>query len=245
MKHNKSISAALLALWIGALSPYNCLAKPDASVKSKAIRLENKNPGKEVLILPYAFPSDSMGATGGVGGLAKGYGQEQLIIGATVFGSADDARGIMAGMWDYRLPWTDRFYFSSVGAISHYPRQHAYTEVPRRPDGLIPPQVGTNNSNKNNFAEDEGSDNWYDLRLEYVLPIGSMQSTSIANYSLKNGILESGATGGGTWNPLTSGVSILLLGQSGRYQSYETDTVTYDGDTFPFQFNYSFRGKWM
>lgn len=236
---NHQIFAVTLLVWLSSvvlISP--CLAKPDASVKSSVIRSENPNSGKEQLILPYAFPSDSMGTTVGIGGMIKGYHQEQLVIGGTVFGSVDDAKGFAVGMWDYRLPLVKRFYFSALGSMAYYPRQRAYTEVPRRPDGSIPAEAGTNDSAEENYAQDNGDDNWYDLSLEYVLPIGSMKSNSIAEYHLENGILQSGATGGEVWNPLESGVSVLLLGQSGRYQSYQTDSITYDGDTFPFQFAY-------
>ncbi len=83
-------------------------ARPDASVKFSVIRQENPNMAKETLILPYAFPSETMGTTFGVGGLAKGYHQDQLLFGGTIFGSVDDAKGIIGGMWDYRLPWTQR-----------------------------------------------------------------------------------------------------------------------------------------
>jgi len=237
MKKSEMVVVLLAVCFLGA-GVTTCLAKPDASVKSKVIRLGTQNPGKEQLILPYAFPSESMGTTGGVGGMTKGYGQDQLILGATVYGSVDDAWGVILGAWDYRLPMTERFYFTGIGSISHFPRQRAYTEVPRRPDGSIPPEAGTNNSNEDNYIEDEGDSNWYELRFEYVLPIGSMESSSIAEYNLKDGILQSGATGGDVWNPLTSGVSIFLVGQSGTYQNYETDTVTLSGDTFPFEFAY-------
>ncbi len=68
--------------------------------------------------------------------------------------------------------------------------------------------------------------------------MGSMANNSMAEYKLKNGILQSGATGGESWNPLESGISVLLLGQKSRYQIYNTDDFTYDRDTFPFQFGY-------
>ncbi len=213
-------------------------ARPDASAKFSVIRKENPNTAKETLILPYAFPSDTMGTTFGVGGLAKGYLQDQLLFGGTVFGSVDDAVGILGGMWDYRLPWTERFFFTAFGALSHYPRQRAYTEVPRRADGSRPPPAGSNNSDEDNYIEDEGDDNWIDLKLEYVLPIGSMKQSGMAEYHLQNGLLKSGATGGQSWNPLESGISVLLLGQKSRYQNYQTDTVTYSGDMFPFQIGY-------
>lgn len=213
-------------------------ARPNASAKFSVIRKENPNMAQETLILPYAFPSDTMGTTFGVGGLAKGYFQDQLLFGGTVFGSVDDAVGIIGGMWDYRLPWTERFFFTAFGAFSHFPRQRAYTEVPRRADGSIPPPAGSNNSDEDDYIEDEGDDNWLDLKLEYVLPIGSMKQSGIAEYHLQNGLLKSGATGGQSWNPMESGISVLLLGQKSRYQNYQTDTVTYSGDMFPFQIGY-------
>ena len=88
-----------------------CQARSEATVKSSTIRVENPKGEKEFLIIPYAFPSDSMGTTGGIGAMTKGYGQEQLLFGVTVFGSDDGATGIIAGLWDYKLPWVERFYF--------------------------------------------------------------------------------------------------------------------------------------
>jgi len=213
-------------------------AKPDATTKFSVIREENPREQKETLILPYAFSSESMGTTIGVGGLAKGFLQDQVLVGGTAYGSLDDAGGIIGGVWDYRLPWTDRLFLTAFGSYAYYPKQRAYAEAPRRPSGSPPPPAGTNNSGKDNYIEDRGHDNWLELKLEYVLPLGSMKTRAMADYYLKNGILQSGSTGGRIWNPLESGVSILLLGQTSRYQSYMTETMTYSGDTFPYQLGY-------
>lgn len=215
-----------------------CWSKPDASPKFSVIREENPKPGKEKLIIPYAFSSESMGTTGGLAGMVKGYHQEQLLFAGSVFGSADDAKGFVAGMWDYRLPWTERFYFTVLGSMAQYPRQRAYTEVPRRPADSTPTPAGTNDSDKDNYIEDNGDDNWIDLKLEYVLPIGSMKDIGMGEYHLAGGILKSGATGGDIWNPMDSGISILMVGQRSRYQSYLLDDFVYDGDTFPFRAGY-------
>lgn len=232
-----SVSSLLTILLIVTLSASGW-TRPDASTKYSVIRTENPQKGKEQLLLPYAFPSDSMGTTFGVGGFIKGYHQEQMMLAGTVFGSADEAYGFLGGLWDYQIPFLERLYFSVYGAVAHYPRQRAYSEVPRRPSGDPPPQAGTNNSDENNYVEDEGDDNWYDLKFEYVLPIGSRKQSGTAEYRVENGILTSGASGGESWNPLDSGISVLLLGQKTRYQSYETDTYTYSGDTFPFRVAY-------
>lgn len=72
--------------------------KPDASVKFSVVREENPKEAWETLTLPYAFPSESMGTTIGVGGMAKGYSQDQILLVGTVFSSFDDSLGFVAGM---------------------------------------------------------------------------------------------------------------------------------------------------
>ncbi len=237
MKTNYHI-AILMLLAAGFILPSVSEARPTASAKYSTIREENPNPGKEWLILPYAFPSESMGTTFGAGGFARGYLQDQLIFAGTAFGSVDDAKGGILGMWDYLLPFSNRLYFSAYGMISYFPRNRAYTEVPRLSSSFDPTVAGSNGSDEDDYIEDDGNDNWYELKLEYVLPIGSMKNTHKGRYKLRKGILQSGATGGETWNPLETGISVLLLGQSGRYQDFRTDTVTYSGDSYPWEIGY-------
>ena len=76
-------------------------ARPRASVKTVLNREENPRPdAKNVLVLPYVFSTEDMGFTMGVGGGAKGFGQEQLLFaaaqGQTVRGYAFGA-GLQAG----------------------------------------------------------------------------------------------------------------------------------------------------
>lgn len=223
--------SVVLSFFFVSLS--QCFALPDAGVKYSIIRQENPIEGKEVLVLPYAFPSDSMGTTGGIGGMTKGYGQKQLLFGATAFASKDGAGGGIAGIWDYKLSWFDRLYVSAVLSAGHYPRQRAYTQLNRTGNET---EAGGNDSNKNDYIENQGLDNWFELKLEYVLPIGSMKDKSIAEYHLKDGILTSGATGGSFWNPFETGVTVLMFKQFNRYQSYNTSNGTIEGTTHPVKF---------
>jgi len=214
------------------------LAKPATSVKTSIVRSENPKESKETLILPYAFSSDSMGTTIGLGGLAKGYGQDQLLIAGTVFGSFDDAQGFILGMWDLQVPYTNRLFFTAYGSYGDYPRQKAYASPGRIPssNGSI---AGSNDSDKDDFIETSGDDNWSELKLEYVLPLGSMRHVARGVYHLKNGIMEKGATGGDTWNPLETGVSVISLGQSNRFQNYDSEeNDSLFGEVHPFQISY-------
>ena len=71
--------------------------------------------------MPYAFSSKSMGFTLGIGGRTKGYGQEQMLLGVTAFGSFDETVALFPGMWDYRPSFAKRFFFSAQGMAGHSP----------------------------------------------------------------------------------------------------------------------------
>ncbi len=198
----------------------NADARPRTSIKNTSTRAENPKQSKSTLIIPYGFSSESMGVTLGVGGMMKGYGQDQLLLASTAFGSFDEAVGLFLGMWDYRPPVVNRLFFSAQGMIGHYPTQRAYSAPYFEPDSVRP---GSNGSGKDQYLEESGYDNWSDFKLEYVLPLGSAKHSSMIEYKLKDGLLQSPPVGGETWNPLESGVTTLMLRQFNRYRSFEAD----------------------
>jgi len=207
-------------------------ARPPASVKYSTTRAENPRGVKNSLVIPYAFSSDSMGFTVGVGGGMRGYGQEQLLVAGTGWGSLDGGGGGILGLWDYRVPWFQRLFLSAFGSVGYFPNQRAYANAPR-PPGM--PHSGSNDSDENDFVEDSGWDNQTDFRLEYVLPLGSGRNQAMAAYQLKGGLLTAGASGGGSWNPLSSGVSVVVLRQFNRYQSFDTEFGKKDYTVHPLQ----------
>ncbi len=204
-------------------------AKTRANMKFSVTRSESPKGVRERVMVPYAFPSDSMGTTFGVGAMAKGYWQDQLLFAGTVLGSSDSAGVGILGVWDYRLPWSERLFFSAVGSVGYYPRQRAYVGLSDS-SGARP---GDNNSDKDHYIEDSGHDNWVELKLEYIFPLGSMKNSGLASYQLTDGLLTSGASGGETWNPLSSGATILLLRQFNRFQDYELDNGDINGTIHP------------
>lgn len=213
-------------------------ARPNTSVKNTLLREENpKESTKNSLVLPYAFSTESMGVTLGVGGGTKGYGQEQLLLGATVFGSFEEAVGIFLGMWDYRPSFAKRFFFGAQGMVGHYPEQRAYTNITFQ-QGV--PRPGSNDSDMNQYGQDSGYDNWSDFRLEFVLPLGSARDDALQDYKLKGGLLQSSPVGGETWNPLEGGVTTLLLRQYNRYRSFELEKGEIDATTHPIQLALSY-----
>lgn len=205
-------------------------SQPRTSVKTIVIRAENPEGSKSHLTLPYAFPSETMGFVAGVGSGIKGYGQEQLLVGGTVFGSFDEAAGLFLGLWDYQPSFAKRFFLSAQGMIGHYPEQHAYA-APLYQLGHIPP--GSNDSDSEDFIRESGYDNWSDFQIEFVLPLGDAWNASKQQIRLKNGLLDSAPLGNGNWNPARSGVTTILLRQFNRYRSFETPDGDLDATAHP------------
>ena len=220
-------SCCLALLWTSSLQ-----ARPRTSVKTIQTRAENPKGSKSKLIMPYAFPSESMGFIVGVGGGMKGYGQDQMLVGGTAFGSFDSAVALFLGVWDYRPSFAKRFFFGAQGMVGHYPRQKAYAAPAYRAGETRP---GSNDSNQNDFIEESGYDNWTDFKLEFVLPLGSARHDALQDVKLKGGLLESAPIGGDVWNPMTSGVTSIMLRQFNRYRSFEADQGDLDATTHPFE----------
>jgi len=212
-------------------------AKPRTSIKSSLEREENPNGGtKNTLIMPYAFSSESMGFTAGLGGGAKGYGQEQMLLGAAAFGSSENAAALFLGMWDYRPSFAKRFFFSAQGMAGHYPKNRAYTDQPQQ-DTI---RMGTNDSSVDGFQEDSGYDNWSDFQFEFVLPLGSSRGDAMQHFTLRDGLLKSAPVGGENWNPMENGVTTLLLRQFNRYRSFEFSDGHRAATVHPFELAISY-----
>ncbi len=198
--------------------PLTCNARPDSSVKFATIREENPKQTQNSLVVPYVFSADSLGLTLGVGGMRKGYVQDQMLLGGTALASVDKAAVAIVGLWDYQLPVVERFFFSFIGSVGHYPKQRAYVSAPRL-DGV--PLAGSNDSDKDDYFEDSGTDNWGRFKLEYVLPMGDGVNSPLKTYKLQGGMLQSSSATREGWNPLQHGTTIVLFEQLNRYQSFD------------------------
>ncbi len=203
------------------------VAKPPVTVKLRIDRIESET-SKETLWLPYAFSTDDMGLTLGLGAAASGGFQEQMTLGTTLFGG-EDSKGFGLGMWDYRLKYSNRLFISVVGMVGDYPLMRAY--APPNKDFVDGNTVrpGSNDSKFDHFIESSGSSNWWDLQVDYVLPIGKAKKSPISKYRLTNGLPSNANTHADAWNPLEHGTTILSVRQFNRYQFYETDDESIEG----------------
>ena len=224
----------LLILLVSLSVPVTVVGKPTAQVKTIINRVENLNPKGQTLVLPYAFSAESTGLVIGVGGMRKGFHQEQMSVGGLGF-VGEESYGIFGGFWDYRFPPSQRLFLSVSGMLGYYPEHRAYAlprEIPL-PAGV--PRPGANNSSEDVFLESAGDSNWLDIKLEYALPIGATRDEGMISYQLENGLVVSPTTEVPGWNPLENGATVLALRQYNRYQSYETDLKDYDGEAHAFE----------
>ncbi len=201
-------------------------AQSSARVKLSVDRIENTK-DRDTLLLPYALSSDDIGLVVGAGAMATGLYQKQMSVGGTIF--SGDSKGIALGVWDYQLLGSQRWFVSSVGMAAEFPLLRAYSPLPDKLTAPGEARSGSNDSSFDDFISAKGSNNWWDVKLEYVLPWGNAKNKAMASYQLESGIIKNYADEVPSWNPLTTGTSVLVARQFNRYQLYQTDTEELDG----------------
>ena len=180
-----------------------------------------KTKTKDWTILPYAFSSDTTGLTGGVSILMSGVFQPQTSFVATAFiGEQQDViidgkpeeKSFLGGFFyfsDYKLPYTNRTFFSIYGLKSYFPKSKYYID-------------GSNNSNRDDVFLSSGESDFLSMKFEYVLPIGSGLENPQGLCEVINGfIVCKRSKGGGT--PFVTGET--SVGVKAFYQHDTLDSI--------------------
>ncbi len=174
--------------------------------------------------LPYAFKSETTDWAYGAAFGMRGYLQEQAGLAGAVLGSSNGSAGVYLVGWNYKVPYATRLFFDFTASLGKYGNDRFY--VDGNP-GFPASRAGSNSSDASDYISDEGVENWADITLRYVMPLGAAKNNPMSRYVVKNGLLASGATGGDVWNPLTSGLSLLEL-----KPYYRKRTLDVDGDDY-------------
>jgi outer membrane protein assembly factor BamA len=124
---------------------------------------------KDWLVLPYGFSSEATGVTAGVAVIKKGLLQPQTTLIASVFAGLDEKISVQGeereesfsgGLFyfsDYKLPFSQRLYFSTIAFKSYYPKAQYYLH-------------GSNDSNKDEVLTTSGEANFVYTTFKYLLP---------------------------------------------------------------------------
>ena len=202
MKNKKSLLlSGLTALLLTSVS-----LQAEENFMTKIIddaNLSNFQLVKDWIVIPYVFSTESTGFSGGLGVIKTGLLQPQTTLVATVFYGTEqdimtngqsDTANLSGGMFlftDYKLPFTDRFFFSMFGLTSYFPKAKIYYE-------------GEIKSNKDHALVTSGEYDVFNTTFRYVLPMGEGLDNPERLYSLKNGFAQ-GREGYGGGTPFVTG----------------------------------------
>jgi hypothetical protein len=160
--------------------------------------------------LPFALYSEIFGwAAGGFVGV-QGLSQKNMSL---YMGGLISTNGTKYGFIQIRefyLPFYPRIYISPDLLGGYFGVLNVYKDPPTSSLITDPKlRAGSNESDKNDFMEVSGYDQWYELKFRYLLPIGHGKDEVYFSPKLENGILKSGEMGGTHWNPFISGRTFI------------------------------------
>ena len=183
---------------------------------------------KNVISVPYAFYNESFGFAGAYAYAVTGWPQKQSALIATAMaGSQGSAMGFLMGR-DLRMPFTRRLFLDAIVQAGYFQKVDIYTSG--NPD-YSDERAGSNDSDKDNYVESDGLDNFFRLRFKYLLPIGNGKDEIINTQVVDRGLLVKGATGGESWNPFDSGRTYFQVQPFYRLQQVDGDDVHEDVKT--------------
>jgi len=172
--------------------------------------------------IPYGFYNDSFGAAVGYVYSIVGSPQPQSAFMATAMAGTKGSAMLFLMGRDIRVFGVERLFMDPIVSTGYFVDNNAFINGNPSFSGQ---QAGSNGSDKNNFVTGSGWDNYFRITFKYLLPMGNGKDQIVNAYRVKGGLLESGAGGGTSWNPLESGRTFLQVRPFYRSQEINSDFV--------------------
>lgn len=171
---------------------------------------DKKNENVTVSALPFALYSEIFGwAAGGFVGI-QGLSQKNMSLYAGGLMSTNGTKYGFIQFREFYLPFYPRIYIAPDLLGGYFGVLNVYKDSPTSLSSTDPKlRAGSNVSDKNDYMEVNGYDQWYELKFRYLLPIGHGKDNVYFNPVLENGILKFGELGGTHWSPFTSGRTFI------------------------------------
>ncbi len=192
----------------------------------KASEDTNLTENQDLIISPVAFSTESTGFFAGVGVIKEGLFQPQTTLIASIFrGLNENVRingvekekyfsGGFISFSDFKLPYTERFFFSFMGFKSYFPKMKHYID-------------GSNDSSQKDVITSAGDANFFNTTFRYVLPLGSGLENPGGICSLQDGLaLGRHACGDGT--PVLTGSTAIGVKTFYQYENSENTLLWTD-----------------
>lgn len=179
-------------------------------------------PSAPKINLPYAFYNSSFGASVAYIYGRYGFPQKQsMVFGTVMTGTAGSGMLLLMGK-DIRLFGLKRLAVDPVILLGYFGEAETYIGGnPEFPDE----RSGSHNSDPENSIQGKGWDNLFRFRFNFLLPLGHGRDNIDYAYRLDRGLLRSGASGGHSLNPFTSGRTIVSVSPFYRSLSVESDDI--------------------
>jgi hypothetical protein len=188
----------------------------------EALPAEEQYP-KRLLLVPYPFYNDTVGAGLGVAAIAEGYVQKQVMTVGSGLVSSEGTYLLFLMMRNYQFPWYKRVFLEPSTSTGEFKDIQSYTGRNRDFPNERP---GSNDSHEDNFSESDGSDAWFDFNIKYLLPIGHGRDQLLPELKLEDGIPVSGHAGGEHWNPFKGGRTFIEIEPFIRRQDLDDEEDT-------------------
>ena len=186
--------------------------------------LGQENGEPERFFVPYGFSSEAMGTVVGLAGGISALPQPQNSFFATALISSEGAAAGYAFFNDFQFTQIPRLFLDAAVGLGEFPQQRTYLDVN---GNVSEPPAGSNDSSAADFFRADGFSDWIEIDFKYVLDIGHGRYSPINTYTLSNGLLVGGASGGGVFNPFKSGRSYMqakLFQQNRDYDDADPET---------------------
>ena len=195
-------SLKVVALLFSAIIIFASPGYAEKMEDTQSSQYSKTDKSKRLLILPYPFSNDTIGAGVGVAAIAEGYVQKQMLTVGSVLGSADGTYLAFLMVRNYQVPWMKRLILDPQISTGDFQDINSFALT----NPAFPNQrPGSNDSDEDNYVAADGTDFWVDFKMKFLLPVGNGKENIFPTIKTDNGIFVSGDTGGKEWNPLTSG----------------------------------------
>jgi len=152
----------------------------------------------------------------------SGLPQEQNSLVTTALVSSEGASAAYAFFNNYQTSVHPRLFIDASFGLGDFPQQRAYLDVGQAVTGQ--PPAGSNDSSAEDYFDAEGFSNWFEVDFKYVLDIGHAKYNPVNIYTLSEGLLVGGASGGEVFNPFKSGKSYIQTSFFHHNRDYDIDS---------------------
>ena len=207
------ISLTLVSCVLSAM-----LARADEIISDQSDAKRNyKRPS---IIVPYAFSTEALDTGIGAVYYRKAVFQPQDSAFLTGYATANSSFGLFGGFQNLQL--SERLFFNPTIGLMSNDQQRFYGEFGYDPN-TIP--SGSNESDENDFVFGGGLDTFLHLTFRYVLPVGAGKESPPHRYITRDGLLVDGSTHQGSWNPRTSGRTLIHFRPFYQRRTIEIDAL--------------------